>query len=73
MVPNGSYWKCTDESLDEHGLFCKVIDADNNPDFNGDNDIEIKYENGTVAYMKLRRFVDRHTRVYRNYPNNPRR
>jgi hypothetical protein len=54
---NGTMWRCTDEDMPECGMTCTVIDGEINPDWNGDNDIEIEYQNGAIAYMKYRRFV----------------
>lgn len=60
---NGTMWRCIDESMPECGMTCTVIDGEINPDWNGDNDIEIKYQNGTIAYMKYRRFAMRFKRI----------
>lgn len=56
---NGTKWICIDEDMEEKGTKCTVIDGEINPDWNGDNDIEIQYEDGSISYMKLRRFMSR--------------
>lgn len=59
---NGTKWVCVDEDMEENGMECVVIDGEINPDWNGDNDIEIQYADGSIAYMKLRRFTARFVR-----------
>lgn len=59
----GTKWKCTDEDFEEFGKTCVVTEADENPDFNGDQDVEVVYEGKRFYYMKLRRFYSRHERV----------
>lgn len=59
----GTKWKCTDERLEQFGLTGTVIDAEASPDWNGDGDIEIKYSDGSISYMKLRRFLMRHENI----------
>lgn len=41
-VKNGSTWLCTEEDYEYYNQKCTIVDADNNPDYNGDNDIEVK-------------------------------
>ena len=60
---NGTMWRCTDETMPECGMTCIVIDGEVHPDWNGDNDIEIEYQNGDRAYMKYRRFSMRFKRI----------
>ncbi|WP_078598592.1 hypothetical protein [Evansella clarkii] len=60
---NGTKWLCTAEYMDAYGMTCTVIDGFIDPDWNGENDIEIKYENGTIGYMKFRRFAMRFKRI----------
>jgi hypothetical protein len=54
---DGTKWLCTDEDMDEYGMKCEVLSGEINPDHNGDNDIKIKYEDGSVIFMKYRRFM----------------
>lgn len=63
VVSIGSKWKCVDEDFMEYGEYATVIDADNNPDFNGEQDIEIQFEDGSTMFMKKRRFEFRYKRV----------
>jgi len=56
---NGTEWLCVDESMEEKGLKCTVIDGEIDPEWNGDNDIKIQYEDNSIAYMKIRRFMNR--------------
>ncbi|WP_078598590.1 hypothetical protein [Evansella clarkii] len=60
---NGTKWLCTDENRDEYGMTCTVIEGFIHPDWNGENEIEIKYEDGSIAYMKYRRFAMRFERI----------
>jgi hypothetical protein len=60
---NGTMWRCTDQDMREYGMTCTVIDGEIHPDWNGDNDIEIEYQNGDRAYMKFRRFSVRFKRI----------
>lgn len=62
-IQPGSKWLCTDEDYPEYGKTCVVIDPNDDPDFNGDGDIEVKYDDDTIAYMKVRRFLLRHEKV----------
>jgi hypothetical protein len=60
MLAKGSKWKCVDDDMEELGQVCELVeDVDTNPDFNGEQDVEYKYENGSGGYMKLRRFTSR--------------
>lgn len=68
---NGTMWRCTDEDMPEYRMTCTVIDGEINPEWNGDNDIEIEYQNGTIAYMKYRRFVMRFKRILPAPTNQP--
>lgn len=56
---NGTTWRCIIENMDEYDMTATVTDGEINPDWNGDNDIEIRYEDGSISYMKLRRFITR--------------
>ena len=56
---NGTKWVCIDEDMEERGMTCTVVEGVSNSDWNGDNDIEIRYEDNSIAYMKLRRFMSR--------------
>jgi hypothetical protein len=67
---NGTAWRCTDGTMDEHGMTCTVMEGAIMPDWNGENEIEIKYEDGTVAYMKYRRFTMRFTRLHSSERSN---
>ncbi|PAE87831.1 hypothetical protein [Shouchella clausii] len=59
-----SKWVCTDPDMEEEfGMTCIVISGEINPDWNGDNDIKIQYENGSIDYMKLRRFLCRFKQI----------
>ncbi|MGX1195779.1 hypothetical protein [Metabacillus sp. SLBN-84] len=60
---NGTVWRCTERDMEEYGMTCTVIDGEIHPDWNGDNDIEIEYEDGSIAYMKYRRFIFRFERT----------
>lgn len=58
IVLKGSRWRCIDESIDtEYGKVCTVVDIDNDPDHNGEGDIELLYDDGTTHYGKVRRFT----------------
>lgn len=59
-IPVGSKWKCTDEQREEFGLVGEVLSVEDHPDFNGDGGIEIQHEDGSILYMKVRRFVLRY-------------
>lgn len=59
----GTKWRCTDEDMEEQGMICTVINGATHPDWNGENEIEIEYENDTRAYMKYRRFCMRFERI----------
>ena len=65
---NGTLWRCTDQDMSEYGMNCTVIDGEVHPDWNGDNDIEIEYQNGDRAYMKFRRFSVRFKRIEPIHP-----
>lgn len=58
-------WICVEEDMEECGTTCTVIHGEIDPDANGDNDIEIQYEDGSIAYMKLRRFIFRFEPLHR--------
>ncbi|MCC2248910.1 hypothetical protein JUJ52_02925 [Virgibacillus sp. AGTR] len=60
---NGTLWRCIDEHMKEFGMTCIVIDGEVRPDYNGDNDIKIKYEDDSIAFMKFRRFATRFKRI----------
>lgn len=60
---NGTLWRCTDEEMDQYGTVCTVINGKFDPDWNGENEIELEYEDGTTGYMKFRRFCMRFERV----------
>lgn len=56
-VTKGSIWRCIDEDAEERGKLCVVKSIEDNPDYNGDGDIELLYSNGTRYYGKVRRFM----------------
>ena len=60
---NGTKWLCVDGNMEENGWKCTVIDGAIDPDWHGENDIEIQYENGQEAYMKLRKFMQRFLKI----------
>lgn len=63
-IQPGSIWVCTDEDYWNFlGQKCKVIEANDHPDLNGDGEIEVEYENGEKLEMKVRRFMVRHERA----------
>jgi hypothetical protein len=65
LIP-GSRWKCIDEDSNEFNQICTIVSANTDPDFNGDGEIELLYDNGLRHYGKVRRFVPgmTHTRIY---------
>lgn len=65
----GSVWRCIDhQDSDLIGQTCTVLSVNNNPDYNGDGDIELRYEDGTLYTGKYRRFVPgiTHIQVFEN-------
>lgn len=52
----GSRWLNVDEDSEEFGLVCTVLNGVIDPSYNGDNDIEIQYQDGAHEIIKLRRF-----------------
>ncbi|MEK3956113.1 MULTISPECIES: hypothetical protein [unclassified Psychrobacillus] len=56
----GSIWKCTDENYPAYGQTCVVKEVFEHPDFNGDGEIEVEYQDKTTVDMKVRRFCMRH-------------
>jgi hypothetical protein len=54
---NKTMWLCTDKDMDEYGMTCTIIDGSTHPDWNGENVIKIEYADGSISYMKYRRFV----------------
>lgn len=59
----GTKWRCIDKGMDEYNMTCDVIEGENNPNFNGDNDIHFKYADGSEIYMKYRRFIFRFKQI----------
>jgi imidazole glycerol phosphate synthase subunit HisF len=53
-------WKCTNERSEDFGKLCVVKSVDNNPDYNGDGDVEVMYSDGTELHTKVRRFMLNH-------------
>lgn len=64
VIEPNTTWKCVSAFSEFENVQCILVDVDNNPDLNGDGDVEVLYENGEKAFMKLRKFLDRHTYIY---------
>lgn len=62
-IQTGSKWKCTDEDHPMYGQTCTVREAHDHPDYNGDGDITLDYEDGTEYVGKVRRFTPSHKPV----------
>lgn len=59
----GTVWVCQDVDSEFYNLRGMVTDGEYHPDFNGDNEIAIYYQNGRRSEMKYRRFSSTHTRL----------
>ncbi|MNC63235.1 hypothetical protein D3C75_1133380 [compost metagenome] len=55
-ILKGSLWECINPEAEEFGQKCTVADINDNPDYNGDGDIELLFEDGSKLYKKVRRF-----------------
>jgi hypothetical protein len=62
----GSIWRCIDKDDEQYGRLCVIKEYSDNPDYNGDGDIELRYVNG-VHYGKVRRFVPNYTHKFIRY------
>lgn len=67
----GTKWLCTEEDNEAFGQYGTITYGEIDPDWNGDNTIVIKYEDGTTAEMKYRRFTGRHQRVAHTVKDKP--
>lgn len=59
----GTRWRCTDEDWAPIDMLGTIIDGFIDPDWNGENDVEIKHDDGSTAVMKYRRFVCRYNQL----------
>lgn len=64
----GTIWRCIDEDMDEYRMTCTVISGEIHPDYNGENDIQITYQDGSTTYMKYRRFCMRFAQIKKKGP-----
>lgn len=62
----GTQWICTDEESDNFGSVCTVLNGEIDPSYNGDNEIEIRYQDGTEEFIKLRRFQLRFEQIIKH-------
>jgi len=62
----GSIWRCIEVDSPYYGKLCVIKEYNDNPDFNGDGDIELKYV-GATYYSKVRRFVPNYTHKFIKY------
>lgn len=60
MLEVGSKWVCTDERFEQNGNQCVILSTDSFPESLGGTDLKVKYEDGSVAYMKAKIFVQKH-------------
>lgn len=56
-IPKGSVWRCIDEDSEYNNKLCCVVEIQDNPDFNGDGTITLRYEGGDEHTGKVRRFT----------------
>ncbi|WAB25123.1 hypothetical protein M3_0172 [Lysinibacillus phage vB_LfM_LysYB1] len=63
MIQIGSKWKCVDPEFMDMGKTCEVVDVDNNPGYNGDQDLEVKFPDGSNMFMKRRKFMMRYQEI----------
>jgi hypothetical protein len=53
----GSIWKCIDEDSESYGRYCVIKEIHDNPEYNGDGEIELLYSNRIRHHGKVRRFI----------------
>jgi hypothetical protein len=56
-IPKDSVWRCIDEEAEEYDQLCIVLEIHDHPDFNGDGDIHLRYDDGSEHHGKVRRFI----------------
>lgn len=59
----GSIWRNIDTTSEDYQRLCMVMHINDNPDWNGDGEIELLYSNNTRHYGKVRRFMPGITHV----------
>ena len=59
-IKEGSIWRNTVEGDELFGKLCLVKEVHDKPEYNGDGDIELLYEDGSGYTGKVRRFDYRH-------------
>lgn len=66
----GTHWKCTNQTLPQHGMTATITDGDIDPDWEGQNEITVQFQNGKTGYMTLRRLQADFKQVIPPIPSN---
>lgn len=66
----GTQWKCTNQNLPQHTMNATVIDGAIDPEWNGENEISLRYQNGHTETMTMRRLQADFKQVIPPRPTN---
>lgn len=66
----GTHWKCTNPTLPQHNVTATVTDGAIEPEWNGENNITLLYQNGSTGTVTLRQLQADFKQVIPQRPTN---
>lgn len=67
----GTHWQCTNTNMNEYKRTAVILDGNMDPDWNGQNPIDIQYDNGQKERMTLREFQASFKQIIQQSPRTP--